>query len=69
MEISKNYLSVKKKFQPLLCTQIKKKIKPKSKNVILYKPRSEIKGSIACHLGEVHLKKNSKAKILNYIKF
>ena len=69
MEISKEYLSVKSKFQPMLCTQIDKKIIPKNKNVVLYKPRSEIKGSIICHLGEVHLKKSSKAKIFKNIKF
>ena len=37
------------------------------KNVILYISRSKIKGSVVSHLGEVHLKKNSKGKIINLI--
>ena len=69
LERAKNFLSIKdNELQPLLCTQIDKSIIPKNKNVILYKPRSNIKGSIVCHLGEVHLKRKSKGTILNYIK-
>ena len=33
-------------------------------DVILYNPREKIKGSIVCHLGEIHLKKKDKGKIL-----
>ena len=43
--------------QPLLCTHISKKITTSNKKVILYKPRSNLNGSIVCHLGEVHLRK------------
>ena len=39
----------------------------KSKKVILYQSRGDIDGSIVCHLGEVHLKKKSKGKILDSI--
>ena len=53
------------KYQPLICTQINKKIFSKNKKIIFYKPRSNVKGSIVCHLGEVHLKKNAKGKILD----
>ena len=57
-----------KKNQPLICTHITKKIFKKNSNTILYKPRSKLKGSIICHLGEVHLKKYSKGDILKNIK-
>ncbi len=59
-----NFLSIENKYQPLLCTQIDYKIQNKNKNVILYEPRSNINGSIVCHLGEVHLKEKAKGKIL-----
>ena len=65
----KNILSIDKDLQPLICTQVEKKVKTNSKDVILYKPRSNINGSIICHLGEVHLKRASRGSILNYIKF
>ena len=38
-----------------------------NKNLILYKPRNKISGSVICHLGEVHLKDKAKGDILNYI--
>jgi aspartate aminotransferase-like enzyme len=60
-------LSIKKKYQPLLCTQIEQKIINKNKDVILYEPRSNLKGSIVCHLGEVHLKDKAKGKIIDYL--
>ena len=56
------------KNQPLICTHITKKIFKKNSNTILYKPRSKLKGSIVCHLGEVHLKKKSKGNIINNIR-
>lgn len=54
--------------QPNLCTLTNKKISSLNKNVVLYQSRADIKGSVVCHLGEVHLKKMSKGKILNYLK-
>jgi 2-aminoethylphosphonate-pyruvate transaminase len=54
--------------QPNLCTLIDKKIKKKDSSVVLYKSRADIKGSVVCHLGEVHLKRNSKGEILKSIK-
>lgn len=45
----------------------KKKISSKHKKVILYKTRAKINGSIVCHLGEAHLKKNAKGKILDFL--
>ena len=45
------------------------KVFKKNKKVILYKSRGDIDGSIICHLGEVHLGKKSKGKILDSISF
>ncbi len=53
--------------QPKLCTYVNKEIKAKNKKVVLYKSRSKIKGSVVSHLGEVHLKKRSKGKIIDNI--
>ena len=54
--------------QPNLCTLINKKIIKKDKKTILYQSRADISGSVVCHLGEVHLKRRAKGKIINSIK-
>ena len=64
----KKYLLYPNKNQPNLCTLINKKIDRLNKDVVLYQSRADIKGSVVCHLGEVHLKKSSKGKILDYLK-
>lgn len=45
-----------KKYQPLLCTRLQKKLRAvdKNDNIIFYKPRISIEGSIVCHLGEIY---------------
>lgn len=64
------YLSpYQKKYQPLLCTYINKKVSPLNKKVILYKPRINLTGSVVCHLGEVHLKDKAKGKIIKNLIF
>ncbi len=63
-----NFLTVPIKYQPLLCTHVRCKVTSKNKNVILYKPRNDIGGSVVCHLGEAHLGKLAKGKILKNIK-
>ena len=63
----KNQLTIPKEHQPLLCTHVKNIIKAKNKRVILYEPRNDIGGSVVCHIGEVHLGKNARGKILDYI--
>jgi len=40
--------------QPLLCTYIKGEVLANDSDVVLYSPRSKKKGSIVCHLGEIH---------------
>ena len=62
--MSKN-LVFKKKYQPLICTQLDKKILSRNKKTIFYKPRIDIKGSIVCHLGELHLKDKAKGAIID----
>ena len=66
--IAKKYLIYEKKNQPLICTAINKKIYSKKKEVILYKTRDKISGSVVNHLGEVHLKRKAKGKILDFLK-
>jgi len=64
----KEYLLYPSINQPNLCTLVNKKIDSLNKNVVLYESRADIEGSVVCHLGEVHLKKSSKGKILDYLK-
>jgi aspartate aminotransferase-like enzyme len=64
----KKWISYKKENQPLLCTYVDQKIDATNKNIILYKPRINLSGSVVCHLGEAHLKDKAKGKILNNLK-
>ena len=66
--IAKKFLLFETKYQPLICTAINKKIYSKKKEVILYSTREKINGSIINHLGEVHLKRKAKGKILDFLK-
>jgi len=61
------YLLYERINQPNLCTLIDRKIRKKNSSVVLYKSRADIKGSVVCHLGEVHLKKKAKGEILKNI--
>jgi cytidyltransferase-like protein len=45
---------VRERHQPLLCTYIEGKIYPADDDIVLYAPRSELKGSVICHFGELH---------------
>lgn len=63
----KKYLVFPNNNQPLLCTRVKKELKRKNNKVILYKSRLKITGSVVNHLGELHLKKSAKGKILDLI--
>ncbi len=62
-----NYLVYETMHQPKICTYVNVSIVAKEKNVILYEPRDLNNGSIVCHLGEAHLGRLSKGKILNSI--
>jgi cytidyltransferase-like protein len=45
---------VRKSHQPLLCTYLEGTVYPADDNVVLYAPRSELKGTVICHLSELH---------------
>ena len=45
---------VRENHQPLLCTYIEGTVYPADDNIVLYAPRSELKGSVICHFGELH---------------
>ena len=49
--------------QPLLCTYSKNKFFNKKENIIIYKSRKKINGSVVSHLGETYLKNNAKGLI------
>ena len=61
----KDHLTLPLSHQPLLCTHIDCEIKSCDPRAILYKPRSNVGGSVVCHLGEVHLGRAAQAGILN----
>jgi aspartate aminotransferase-like enzyme len=67
MKKMKNFLTVKNENQPNLCTHVNKIIKSKSKKVILYSPRNTIGGSVVCHIGEAHLGKDARGKIVDLL--
>lgn len=64
---NKNSLIYPKKNQPLLCTYSKTHFYNKRKNIIIYKSRKKIEGSVVSHLGETYLKEKSKGKIQKYL--
>jgi len=63
----KDYLTLPTIHQPLLCTHVSCEIKSRNPRAILYKPRSNVGGSVVCHLGEVHLGREAHAAILEGI--
>jgi 2-aminoethylphosphonate-pyruvate transaminase len=40
--------------QPLLCTYLDGQVYANDDSVVLYSPRSDLPGSVICHLGEIH---------------
>ena len=62
------FLSQPLNYQPNLCTHVNKDIKAKNNKVILYEPRNDIGGSVVCHIGEVHLGRKAKGKIIESLK-
>ena len=57
----KDYISLPKKNQPLLCTYLNCKVKGTNNKVVLYKPRVKLPGSIICHLGEAQAEEATHA--------
>ena len=63
----RKYINISKENQPLLCTYTTCEIFAKEKSAVLYKPRGLNKGSVVCHLGEVHLSNNAKGELNNIL--
>ncbi len=63
------FLTLPIKNQPLLCTKVSCEIFSSDPKAILYKPRTQDPGSVVCHLGEVHLKEDAQAKILDALEW
>ena len=60
---NKNSLVYPIENQPLLCTYSKNKFFNKKENIIIYKSRKKINGSVVSHLGETYLKNKAKGLI------
>ena len=58
-----DWIIFSEEYQPLLCTYADCEITTDDESVILYKPRSDLRGSVVCHLGEVHLGSEAKGDI------
>ena len=55
---------VRKYNQPILCTYLDGKVIPNDENVVLYEPKTQLSGSVICHLGEIH---QDEVKLINRI--
>ena len=64
----KNHLTLPADNQPLLCTHVDCEIKSGDPRAILYRPRSSVRGSVVCHLGEAHLGRAARGKIFAALK-
>ena len=64
---NKESLAYPLKNQPLLCTYSKITYQNKNKNIIIYKSRKKIVGSVVSHLGETYLKNDSKGLIQKHL--
>lgn len=63
----KDELCFPESHQPLLCTYVDTLVSAKCPNVVMYSPRSNLQGSVVCHLGEAHLGISSEGKILDLL--
>jgi aspartate aminotransferase-like enzyme len=61
------HLTRSREHQPLLCTHVRCKILTKDQRAILYAPRTDLGGSVVCHLGEAHLGRAARGKILSVL--
>ncbi|MEO0318049.1 MAG: hypothetical protein RL404_1726 [Pseudomonadota bacterium] len=63
------WLPVPDRHQPLLCTQVRRRVSSANPAAVLYSSRYPIEGSIVCHLGEAHLGRNARGQILDALEF
>ncbi len=64
----RSHLTLPDSNQPLLCTHVDCEIESHDPRALLYRPRSDMGGSVVCHLGEVHLGRTARAAILDALK-
>ncbi len=69
IQLMSNLIIYPQENQPILCTYLKEKLYSSDNKIIFYKTRAKLKGSVICHLGEVHLKRKAKGKILNSLNY
>ena len=62
-----SFIKVPNENQPLICTYTTCRIMAKSDKAILYKPRNLNKGSIVCHLGEIHLRQSAQGDLVDFL--
>lgn len=58
------HLTLPPERQPLLCTHVDCAVEARDPNAVLYRPRSNLPGSVVCHLGEAHLGRDARGDIL-----
>jgi aspartate aminotransferase-like enzyme len=63
------WIPVPENHQPLLCTRVTRKVSSANPAAVLYSSRHPIDGSIVCHLGEVHLGREARGRILDALEF
>jgi 2-aminoethylphosphonate-pyruvate transaminase len=59
------WVSFKPENRALLCSHVTCTISATEENAVLYTPRSNMGGSVVCHIGEVHLGKQAKGQIID----
>jgi 2-aminoethylphosphonate-pyruvate transaminase len=59
-----DWLSLPPERQPLLCTHVTGRVTSNDPRAVLYAPRSNLGGSVVCHLGEAHLGRAARGDIL-----
>jgi aspartate aminotransferase-like enzyme len=69
IERMRAYIPVPDEHQPLLCTRVDRKVRSPNPAAVLYSSRHPVAGSIVCHLGEVHLGRDARGKILDSLEF
>ena len=57
------WLTQPEEHQPLLCTHVNANITSSDTRTVLYTPRSDLGGSVVCHLGEAHLGASAQGEI------
>jgi len=64
----RQWLSQPEEHQPLLCTHITATVTSSDPRAVLYAPRSNLGGSVVCHLGEAHLGASARGEIQSILR-